>query len=341
MANCHDQFIEFDSAITLSDDRKSRLKQSRTKLRNRIRKHFNENRKEDIKPKFYSQGSSEMKTSINPIPRIIEEDGEEKTITKYDTDDGVYFIGDIKDRKTVQTYHNWIRDAVDGHTTIPPIDKNTCVRTLFVDGHHIDQPIYFVSNTKKDDTPCLAHKSKDWTTSDPRKFSDWFNGKANQNEQLRRIVKYLKAWCDFQNFDNDCNKMPTGFVMTIWASNHFASDTKDDLALRNTLENIHSKLILKFECCRPTIPENENVLENYSYKDFFMERLKAFLDSAKQAINETNPKNGCYKWQKHFGNRFACTTAKDEDEGAKSFSSPAIISSNAKSATLNDRFQGY
>ena len=332
MANCHTQFTDFNSSISLTDDRKSKLKKSRSKLRDKVRDDFKENHSNEVKPKFHSQGSSEMKTSVNPIPRTVEEDDEEKTIIKYDTDDGIYFIGDIKERKTVQTYHNWIKNAVDGHTTIPPIDKNTCVRTLFVDGHHIDQPIYFINNAIKESHPELAHKAKGWIQSDPRKFKEWFNEKANKNEQLRRLVKYLKAWCDYQNFDNDCNKMPTGFVMTIWSTNHFSADDRDDIALKNTLDNIYNKLIYKFECCRPTVPENENVLENYSYKDFFMEKLKAFLDSAKQAINETNPKRSCLKLQKHFGDRFSCSTALDEEEQAKSHSAPAIITNNAKSA---------
>lgn len=333
MADCHEQFVDFNSTITLTDDRKKKLKKSRTKLRNRVRDDFKANHKDEIQPKFESQGSSEMKTNINPIVRkIIDEDGEEKSITKYDTDDGIYFIGDLENRKSVNTYHNWIKDAVDGHTTIPPSDKNTCVRTLFADGHHIDQPIYFIDNNDDDACPQLAHKKNDWIDSDPREFSQWFNEQADENEQLRCIVKYMKSWCDYQNYEDNSNKMPSGFIITIWAANNFSSDNRDDIALRNTLENIYDNLSTKFECLRPSTPKDENVVEDYSYEDYFMEKLKDFLDSAKQAINETNPKNACFKWQKHLGSRFSCSTAKDEDEGAKNFSTPAIITTNAKSA---------
>jgi hypothetical protein len=125
MANCHNQFVEFNSAISLTKDRKKKLKKSRKKLRDRVRDDFKENHTDDISPKFGSQGSSEMKTGINPTVRVIDEDGEEKRLTKYDTDDGIYFIGPLSKRKTVQTYHNWIWDAVDGHTSVPPVDKNT------------------------------------------------------------------------------------------------------------------------------------------------------------------------------------------------------------------------
>jgi hypothetical protein len=331
MANCHSQFVDFNSTITLTKDRKKKLKKSRKKLRDRVRDDFEENHADEIKPKFGSQGSSEMKTGINPIVRVIDEDGEEKRLTKYDTDDGIYFIGALDKRKSVQTYHNWIWDAVDGHTSFPPLDKNTCVRTLFADGHHIDQPIYFMD--QEDDThPWLAHKKHGWLASDPKEFYEWFNNEAAKNEQLRSLVKYLKAWCDYQNSEDGSKKMPTGFVMTIWAVNNFTADDRDDVALKNLLDSLYNELSYKFECLRPTTPVEEDVMESYSYETYFMEKLKAFRDSAKQAINETNPKNACYKWQKHLGSRFSCSTAKDEDEGAKSYSAPAVIGSNAKSA---------
>ncbi|RZL45511.1 MAG: hypothetical protein EOP00_17280 [Pedobacter sp.] len=331
MANCHSQFVDFNSTITLTSDRKQKLKTSRKKLRDRVRDDFKENHADEIKPKFSAQGSSEMKTGINPIVRVIDEDGEEKRLTKYDTDDGIYFIGPIDQRKSVQTYHNWICKAVDGHTSIPPVDKNTCVRTLFADGHHIDQPIYFMD--EDDDThPWLAHKKHGWVASDPKEFYKWFNTEADKNDQLRKMVKYLKAWCDNQNYEDGTKKMPSGFILTIWAVDQFVADERDDFALKNMLEKIYDKLKENFECLRPTTPVDEDVVDGYDYKDYFLDKLKSFMESAKQAINETNQKNACQKWQKHFGNRFSCSTAKDIDEGARNFSSPAIITNNAKSA---------
>ena len=92
MANCHDQFVDFHSTISLTSDRKAKLKKSRKRLRDRVREDFKENHPNEIKPKFGSQGSSEMRTGINPIVRVVNEDGEEKKLTKYDTDDGVYLF---------------------------------------------------------------------------------------------------------------------------------------------------------------------------------------------------------------------------------------------------------
>lgn len=332
MADCHDQFKAFNDLITLTDTRKESLKASRTKLRERVRDYFKENYKDDIQPKFSPQGSSEMKTTINPnVIKKVDENGVEKSITKYDTDDGIYFIGDVSDRKTVQAYHNMVKKAVDGHTSIPPVDKNTCIRTVFADGHHIDQPIYFM-DANDDSHPKLAHKADGWVSSDPLEFTKWFNDQVKDKEQLRRMVKYLKAWCDYINVSDNSKKMPSGFVLSIWASDNYVSDTRDDLAMKKLLQNLHSSLTSSFECIRPTTPKGTDIVESYDYETYFMEKLTLFKDSAIEAINETNPKNACHKWQKYFGPRFSCSTAKDEDEQAKSFSSAAVISSNAKSA---------
>lgn len=331
MANCYQQFIDFDCTITLNDSRIKSLKKSRKKLRDRIREDFKENHSNEIKPKFWSQGSFQTGTAVNPIGREVEEGGEEIIIYKYDVDDGIYFIGEEKDRKSVTTYHNWIYDAVNGHTNREPVDKNTCVRSIFSDGHHIDQPIYF---EKEGQIPQLAHKAKNWIDSDPREFTIWFEEKTNGKPQLKRLVRYFKAWCDYQNFNGNGKKMPSGLVMTIWVAENAAYNDRDDIAMKDTLVNIKrlTDFQVKITCLRPTVPKWENLLEDYKYIDFFKERLSAFVDSAKQAINETNQKTSCGKWQMHFGERFSCASAKDEDENANTFSSPAIVTSNAKSA---------
>lgn len=331
MANCNEQFLDFDSVIDLNETRTKSLKKSRKKLRKKIRKDFKENHKDEIKPKFWSQGSFKVGTAVNPIPRDVVQNGKKVTIYVYDVDDGVYFIGKSDERRSVTTYHNWIYDAVKGHTELDPEDKNTCVRTIFWDGHHIDQPIYFEENGKK---PCLAHKAKGWIDSDPREFSKWFLDKTEGKPQLKRLVRYFKAWSDYQNSVAGIKKMPSGLVMTIWATENVTYHDRDDIAMKETLIKIKnltdSQSVLT--CLRPTTDTTENLLSDYSYTDYFRRRLTDFVESAKQAINETNPKRACGKWQAHLGSRFTCSTAKDIDEAAKSHVAPAIITENAKSA---------
>jgi TusA-related sulfurtransferase len=325
MSNNHAQFIAFSEAITISKAKKDTLKGNRKTLRDKIRKYFKDNRPNDIKPNFTSQGSFAMKTIVNPIPEWSSEDN--KNLLQYDIDDGVYFIGEEKDKKSINTYHSWIYDAVKDHTSKGAIDKTTCVRVLYADGHHIDLPIYF--KIKGNDTiPQLAHKSKEWIDSDPKAFFDWFNEKAKNKEQLKRIVRYLKAWRDYRHTQNSNTQMPSGFILTILATNNISYNDRDDIALTETLNKIQQSIDPnnggKFECYRPTIPTDEDLFENYSdtKQGYFLSQLDNFVKSANEAVEGSNPKKSCEKWQKHFGDRFSCATAIDEDEAkerAKAF----------------------
>lgn len=311
MANCNKLFTEFNSTIRLKDAKRKSLKKSRKSLRKKIKDYFKENKRDEIKPKFSGQGSFVLDTIVEPIPVEVEVDGEKKTLLFYDLDDGVYFIGDKEERKSVQTYHSWIVNAIQGHTQTGLIDKNTCVRTEYADGHHIDMPIYFKEENK---TPELAHKAKGWIESDPLAFQQWFEEKVKGKPQLRRIVRYLKAWSNFRENQRKDKPMVSGFILTILAANHYLENDRDDISLKETLILIKDKLDTSFSCYRPTIPWNEDLLSDYNHKDYFMECLQNFIDSAIDALKEPNQKMSCEHWQKHFGDRFPCNLAKDEDE---------------------------
>lgn len=313
MANCHNLFLDFKNTITLSKPKKDNLKISRRDLRKKIRKYFKEKKENEIQPKFSGQGSFMMGTIINPITRKkTEEDGTVIYLYHYDIDDGIYFIGNEAPgvRKSIQTYHKWICEAVDGHTNTTPKDKNTCVRVLFADGHNIDLPIYY----KQNHTPELAHKSKGWIDSDPKEFSDWFNDLADNNPQLRRIVKYLKAWSDYRKFFRTDKPMPCGLILTILAANHYYKHDRDDIAFKETLINIEAALKTSFRCERPTTPKGENLLEEYNCKDYFLGCLANLIKNAKAALEEQNQKKSCSYWQDSFGDRFPCHLAKDENQ---------------------------
>ncbi len=321
MANCHNIFKKFNESITLSEGKVKSLKRSRKSLREKIRKYMSEEKKDEIKPNFYSQGSFPIGTAINPI--IV--DGKQH----YDLDDGVYFKCSKNDRKATTTYHKWIKDAVDDHTDEDVIDKNTCVRVPFSDGHHIDLPIYFIDVEKDDAIPELATKSDSWIESDPKAFSEWL--KEKKCAQSIRLIKYTKAWLDFQSQKH--GKMPSGFIMTILILNNYITDDRDDISFLETLKCIDKK-IKDFVCKRPTTDKKENLFDSYSenQKDKFKKQLELIINDGDKAINNMNQKTSCEMWQKHLGDRLPCNLAKDELETANSYSKPAVIKSSAKSA---------
>ena len=294
MANLHRSFIAFNDSIALSQPHKRTLRKSRNAVRDRIRKYFREEGK-GYTPKFHGQGSFMMNAIIEPL------DGE------FDIDDGIYLQVDSEPSEAISTLHRWIYDAVDGQTNEKPVDKNPCVRLIYAGEYHIDLPLYYI---KESGPPYLAHKKEGWIKSDPREFIDWFDEKADDNGQLKRLVRYLKAWKDYRK-----GELPCGLIFSILAAEYAVFDDRDDVALHKTLKKIHTALKQNFACYRPTTPYRENLLSGYSEtnKNYLLDRLTGFINSAAKAINEdTTPAKACKYWQRHFGKkRFLLSDSDD------------------------------
>jgi cyclic GMP-AMP synthase DncV-like protein len=323
MATLHNEYNNketgFNGKIRLTKNRIEKLTNSRKSIKKKIRTWFADCKPNELQPKFWGQGSFEMKTIINPIPVYDEDDNK---LLKYDLDYGVYFIENKNEdnRRAINTWHDWIYESAEDHTDTPPQKKNTCVRVLYADGHHIDLPIYYKNN----DIIELAHKSKGWIESDPKEFNEWFNDKAKANQQLRRVVRYLKAWKNFREINNSNLNLPSGFALTILAANNFISDDNDDISFRETVREIKKSLDNKFECRRPTTPKNEDVFLNYSEtrKNNFLNTLKSLINDCDRAKNEKNFKIASeYLRDNQFGDRFPLGKNESEDDKSNRLSS--------------------
>jgi hypothetical protein len=334
MATLHKEFNTFNKTVKLSDAKRISLIKSRTEIKRKIRVYFQNEKKDELQPKFWAQGSFEMKTTVNPIPT---ENASGEKLYEYDLDYGVYLIEKDGENniKPIETWHNWVYDAVDDHTNIPSKDKDTCVRVVFADGHHIDLPIYYKLGDKIE----LAHKTKGWLISDPLAFYEWFNEKAKDNQQLRRIVRYLKSWKNYREWKNTNLKLPSGFELTILAVNNFKTNDRDDIALKDTVESINNSLNKRFECLRPTTPVNENVFDDYSEtrKNNFLTALKSLIDDCNKALDEKNFKNASEYLRKQFGERFPQGEDKNEDDKSKELEYSLKSSLIAKPYFKNDR----
>lgn len=315
MAVLHKEYIKFDGEIKLTTSRKESLKTSRKNIRKRIRDWFKENKPDELQPKFHGQGSFEMNTTINPI---VEYDENEDPIRKYDLDYGVYFIEkkDKDNKRAINTWHDWVYESVEDYTDQLPKKKNTCIRVIFSDGRHIDLPIYY----KKEDTIELAHKAKGWTESDPKEFYVWFNDEKKEKSRLEAIVRCLKAWKNFREKKNTNLKLPSGFELTILATENYHDADNLDEAFRETIRNINTELNKKngFKCIRPTTPKGENVFEDYSdtRKTNFLNTLKSLLDDCDKAKDEKNFKKASEILRDNqFGTRFP--KGEDKDEKSK------------------------
>ncbi len=308
MADCNELFLRFNDNITLIPSEKKYLRKARTAITTKILNNFSA--KSQIPPiEFKVQGSFTMNTIIRPL------NGE------FDIDIGIYFKFQENDRDqwaTPQTVSGWVFNAVKNHTSIPPENKITCVRVTYKPitpgsdyGYHVDLPIYGeYENWWGSRYKVIGmNDNRQWNEkSDPLAFTEWFNEKCLKNEkdkkQLIRIVKYLKAWKDFQTKDI---KMPSGMILTVIAAKNFQPHERDDVALYNTLNEICSLLWWSFSVTKPVEPENNLVAENIfssRRKVFFMERLRELRDDAYSATRCDSSDEAISLWQKHFGERF-------------------------------------
>lgn len=311
MANCDNLFKEFCDELCITNSKKDKMITSKNNLRDVIRREFKA-KHDGYTPSFYTQGSYKLGTCIR-----TEDD-------KCDVDDGIYFKSNPDD-VTGTTLQNWVLDAVNGVTDASPSHKKKCIRVNYTAGYNIDLPV-MIFDKDTDKHPMLAVKGKDFQEDDPKEFTEYYRKKKKElgTEQISRMVKYLKAWCDHKKED-----MPSGLAMTVLSLNHFMANDRDDVALKFLLIEIEKQIKEKFECKMPTTPY-DNLFEGYSdtKERNFKYHLSKFIEDAKKAIDESNQLKASKLWKKHLGERFP--DGKDEDEKKESASLLKPIVGTAK-----------
>lgn len=314
MANLNSLFNDFNGEIKLSSAKRNDLISGRNALRADIKSWFSDNEKKQ--PKFHGQGSFSMNTVINPLP------GDE-----YDLDDGVYLQGysnDMDSWPSASTVHSWIKKATDDRTSVDSTDKNTCVRVNYASNYHIDLPIYIMN----DDNPFLAHKSEGWTESDPKEFTDWFLSKVEtEGEQLRRVVRYLKAWKDYKEVSLK------SIEITILATDNFDFfENRDDKALLYTVNNIIGELEFNFKCVKPSAPYND-LFEDFSEtkKSSILSSLNLLSSKLDEAICEANSKTASEIIRTQFGTRFPLGADNISSSKYEVTNTPGVIKNDGRS----------
>ena len=292
MADLNNEFKTFHSKVALTSGKKESLRKARDAIRDRIRKYFREKLKVAL-PNFLGQGSYAMGTIVNPL------DGE------FDIDDGIYLQhtdeNDSSKWPTPETVHSWLINATDGHTKEKPIDKRTCVRVCYAGQYHVDIPSYANLNGEY----MLAEKGKKgWHRSDPLALTVWFREHVKMHgEQLPRVVRYLKAWTDFQSGRR--GKMPSGLILTVLAAYHFHADERDGLSLVNTVQAIANAVYPIFCVYNPVDIEEELTARlTDEQKTRFQKAISDLASDAVLAIKTDDREEASKLWRRQLGDRF-------------------------------------
>ncbi|MQQ36835.1 hypothetical protein GE543_21535 [Pseudomonas sp. SZ57] len=211
-------------------------------------------------------------------------------------------------------------------------DKPTCIRIEISTTAHIDIPLYSIPddeyvtlekaansygfeslmdavNVRRADSwttlpigeVLLAHREEDWINSDPRPVKDWFVDEVeSKGEQLRRVVRYLKAFRDWQWEKGG----PSSILLMAAAVPLFTKmDRRDDLALLEVLKGLPAALrngvvnpVSAEESLSDRLPSDE--LEQAAKK---FEMFENYLNGAVNASDETT---ACNWMISMFGPRF-------------------------------------
>jgi hypothetical protein len=137
----------------------------------------------------------------------------------------------------------------------------------------------------------MATKNRGWQDSDPRPVRDWVIEQVElKGEQLRRVMRYIKAWRDFQKWGKDD---PKSILLMVAADAAFdiAIEKRDDLALLKVLQRLPD--ILRGKVINPAtsnqpLDEQEDLakrLDNKGIREDVIARIEHFAEQLEYAID--------------------------------------------------------
>jgi hypothetical protein len=291
------------SRITPTEEQREFLQAQWNALANHLKLHLRQDYGYTIST--WIQGSYKYGTLIKPL-HIGEE---------YDVDVGIYFEWplDGSAHPTPKQLRDWVQRELIAYQTLAPELKKVedpprerCSRAIYQQHFHIDTPVYHLD--KDNDHRKLACWSNKWEASDPKKLYKWFkNAVPKENrEQLRRIIRYLKAWAAVAFEDADGSR-PSSILITVLVTEElkkvffwglFESDDED--LLIKVIEKVHDRLSKDSEVVNPVDgKENLNRIGPEDW-DAFLLRLSALHECAQRAKEAHDEATAALIWSEAF-----------------------------------------
>lgn len=251
------------------------------------------------------QGSYKYATLIKPV-RYEEE---------YDVDVGFYFEWD--DDQDAEPTPKQLRDWVQAElleyekqceelqkVEVPP--KERCSRAKYIRQFHIDTPVYH--RNIDSDVRRLACLSGKWEHSDPKKLYKWFKEavSGDDRDQLRRLVRYLKAWAAV-SFDDAPDSRPSSIFLTVIATEAYQGlllqrffGLDDDDALVEVIKKLHARLFDDRKVENPVDKHEDLNRISAEAWEGFRPRLAALQDIAERADDAEDEASAALIWSEAF-----------------------------------------
>lgn len=330
-------------ALDLKEPQDKTIRAAKTEVRDTLRTGIPRVLKEmgfDIappNPRFFTQGSWAYKTLNAPAQAPQQADIDDGCYlplgfvaqqTKPSVAAKEFFSTVEQALKTLVEQRNWQLIT----------NKATCVRVEIAPFAHIDIPLYaipdkeFVTLTAKalqhgygsyveaarkaereswmalpPNAVLLAHRECNWKESDPRPVKEWFIGEVDaRGEQLRRVVRYLKAFRDWQW----ANGGATSLLLMAAAVPLFEKrDGRDDMALADVLTNLPAEL--KRGVNNP-VDGSESLSKRMSDEQIqdLCARIETLERTLRAAMDAGNAAQACEWMRQQFGGRFPNAPAR-------------------------------
>lgn len=323
--------------LDLKPEQRAQIASARTDVRNCLRSGIPRvlsanGYSEDVpQPRFFTQGSWAYKTLNSPARDLQQADVDDGCYLP------LSFVSQTKRPSTATTVffaaaEEALMPLVEEKQWKLVTDKPTCIRIVIADYAHIDIPLYAIPDeefvllkasmeqygfdsiseavlrSEQDtwtalpaDKVLLAHRECNWMPSDPRPVKEWFLGEVDaKGEQFRRVVRYLKAFRDWQWPSGG----PSSILLMAAAAPLFEKrDRRDDLALLDVVAALPARL--RAGVNNP-VDDAESLTTRLGYAGV-EEAAKAFEEFEKVlrgAIDAGSSSQACIWMQSEFGPRF-------------------------------------
>lgn len=324
--------------LNLTSERRAWIVNARTEVRDCLRtgipRVLRENGyTEDLpQPRFFTQGSWAYKTLNSPAQSPQQADIDDGCYLP------LSFVSQTsRPSRAAAVFfaaaEEALRPLVDEKRWKLVTDKTTCIRIVIAVYAHIDIPLYAIPDeefgtltkasmerygydslteavnmAERDawtalpaDKVLLAHRECDWMPSDPRPVKEWFLGEvAAKGEQLRRVVRYLKAFRDWR-WPSDG---PASILLMAAAAPIFEKrDRRDDLALLDVVSALPARLRAGV---KNPVEQSESLTERLGIRGV-EEAARAFEEfevALRGATDASSPEQACIWMRREFGPRF-------------------------------------
>lgn len=331
----------FHQKLLLAPEERTKLSEARKIIRDALReglpaliKKAYSNLTKIPVPKFHTQGSWAYETIIWP-GRIPPQQA--------DMDDGCYLPLSFLKGAEPDIASKFFFEAVEavlapvarlhGWKINPGGSKSTCTRTEIDSTKHIDIPLYAIPDGEFEklieffekalregkadtlhagsewdllptDSLLLAHREEGWKRSDPRPIKNWVVRQVLlKTEQLRRTMRYTKAWRDWQWPSG--NSPASILLMAAVDQALLKPEAGDDLALLKVAAKLPGILAGKVE--NPVTPGEflSDKLDKDGIREEVVARSRQLHATLHHAIMVCDrPEEACLALQQLFGPRF-------------------------------------